>query len=299
MPVSSLIKLISLAAIWGGSFLFMRIAAPVLGPVLLIQIRVALAAAFLLAVALIQARKSRGLGLDVKAHWQHFLILGVFNTAFPFFLFAWAAQTLPASLLSVLNATSPIWGAMLGAVWIRTKLPLKTVIGLGLGIAGVAILVGFDAGHLTPTALLGVAAGLVAACSYAVAALYSRYAKSVDAFSNAHGSMWAATLVMIPAVPFFPAAAMPDLWVMLCVALLGIVCSGIAYILYFKLVDEVGAASALTVTFLVPIFGVLWGSLILHEHVGPLSLVGAAFIITGTALITGFSPAGLLKRARV
>ncbi|MGA9658666.1 MAG: DMT family transporter [Asticcacaulis sp.] len=292
MPLSSLVKLFGLAAIWGGSFLFMRIAAPVLGPVLLIQIRVALAAVFLLVVALIQVRR-----LPVKAHWRHFLILGVFNTAFPFLLFAWAAETLPASLMSVLNATSPIWGAVLGAVWTRTPLSMKTIAGLGLGVAGVAILVGFDAGHLTPKALLSVAAGLIAACSYAVAALYSRHAKSVDAFSNAHGSMWAATLVLVPATPFFPAVAMPNLWVMLCVGLLGVVCSGIAYILYFKLVDEIGAAQALTVTFLVPIFGVLWGSLILHEHVGPLSLVGAAFIITGTALITGFSPKVLLQRA--
>lgn len=291
MPLSSLLKLFGLAAIWGGSFLFMRIAAPMLGPVLLIELRVALAAVFLLGLALLWKKT-----LDIKADWKHFVILGLFNTAVPFLLFAWAAKSLPASLMSVLNATTPIWGAIFGAIWMRNRLSVKTIIGLALGVSGVAVLVGLDGAHLSPVALLGVGAGLIAAACYAIAALYSKVAKSVDAFSNAHGSMWAATLMVLPAAPFFPATAMPDLWVMICVAMLGIVCSGIAYILYFKLIDEVGAASATTVTFLVPIFGTLWGSLVLHEHVGLVSLVGGALIIAGVALITGFSPSALMKR---
>ena len=294
MSLSSFVKLIGLAAIWGGSFLFMRIAAPVLGPVLLIQLRVALAAVFLLGLAFLWKKK-----LDIKSDWKHFVILGLFNTAVPFLLFAWAAKSLPASLMSVLNATTPIWGAVFGAIWLRNVLSLKTLAGLALGITGVAVLVGLDGGQLSPTALLGVGAGLVAAACYAVAALYSKVAKSVDAFANAHGSMWAATLMVAPATPFFPAVSLPNIWVVICVLMLGIVCSGIAYILYFKLIDEIGAASATTVTFLVPVFGVLWGSLILHEHVGWISVIGGILIITGTALITGFSPSVLLKRRTV
>ena len=294
MPLSSLAKLIGLAAIWGGSFLFMRIAAPVLGPVLLIQLRVALAAVFLLGLALLWKKK-----LDLKSDWKHFVILGLFNTAVPFLLFAWAAKSLPASLMSVLNATTPIWGAVFGAIWLHNRLSMKTIAGLVLGITGVAVLVGLDGGQLSPTALLGVGAGLVAAACYAVAALYSKVAKSVDAFANAHGSMWAATLMVAPATPFFPAISVPNIWVVICVLMLGIVCSGIAYVLYFKLIDEIGAAPATTVTFLVPVFGVLWGSLILHEHVGWISVIGGVLIITGTALITGFSPSALLKRRAV
>ncbi len=294
MPLSSLAKLIGLAAIWGGSFLFMRIAAPVLGPVLLIQLRVALAAVFLIGLAFLWKKR-----LDLKADWKHFVILGLFNTAVPFLLFAWAAKSLPASLMSVLNATTPIWGAVFGAIWMRNRLSMKTIAGLALGITGVAVLVGLDGGKLSPAALLGVGAGLVAAACYAVAALYSKVAKSVDAFSNAHGSMWAATLMIAPATPFFPAVSVPNIWVVICVLMLGILCSGIAYILYFKLIDEIGAAPATTVTFLVPVFGVLWGSLILHEHVGWISVVGGVLIIAGTALITGFSPSVLMKRKPV
>ena len=173
---------------------------------------------------------------------------------------------------------------------------MKTIAGLALGITGVAVLVGLDGGHLSSTALLGVGAGLIAAACYAIAALYSRVAKSVDAFSNAHGSMWAATLMVAPATPFFPAVSSANIWVIICVLMLGILCSGIAYVLYFKLIDEIGAAPATTVTFLVPVFGVLWGSLILHEHVGWVSVIGGLLIITGTALITGFSPSVLMKR---
>ena len=108
--------------------------------------------------------------------------------------------------------------------------------------------------------------------------------------------MWAATLIIAPATPFFPVVSAANIWVVICVLMLGILCSGIAYVLYFKLIDEIGAAPATTVTFLVPVFGVLWGSLILYEHVGWISVIGGLLIITGTALITGFSPSVLMKR---
>jgi drug/metabolite transporter (DMT)-like permease len=291
MSASSFFKLIMLAAIWGGSFLFLRVAAPVLGPVLLIQCRVALAALFLVGLALL-GRKP----LDIRAHWKHFLILGLVNTAIPFVLFAWAAQVLPASLESVLNATAPIWGAILGALWTRTLPSAKTALGLVLGIAGVAILVGLDGNGLTPQVLLAAGGALLAAGCYAVAALYSKAAKSVDAFSNAHGSMWAATLCLAPVTPFFPMHALPGFWVAISVLLLGILCSGVAYVLYFGLMTEVGASQTLSVTFLIPVFGILWGNLFLHEPVTPQMIVGGLIVLVGTALITGFNPAALLRR---
>jgi len=294
MSAANFLKLITLAAIWGGSFLFMRVAAPVLGPVLLIQCRVALAAVFLIGLAVLWRKP-----LDVRAHWKHFLILGLVNTAIPFVLFAWAAQILPASLESVLNATAPIWGAILGALWTRTLPSPKTAAGLILGIAGVAILVGLDARGLTPQVLLAAGGALLAAGCYAVAALYSKAAKSVDAFSNAHGSMWAATLCLAPVTPFFPMHAMPGFWVALSVLLLGILCSGVAYVIYFGLMDAVGASQTLSVTFLIPVFGILWGNLFLHEPISPHMVIGGLVVLAGTALITGFNPAALMRRKAV
>jgi len=291
MSASNFVKLIALAAIWGGSFLFLRVAAPVLGPVWLIACRVLLGALFLAGLAVLWRKP-----LDVRAHWRHFLILGVVNTAVPFVLFAWAAQVLPASLESVLNATAPIWGAVLGAIWTRTLPSLKTAAGLVLGIAGVAILVGLDAGGLTPPLLLAAGAALLAAGCYAVAALYSKAAKSVDPFANAHGSMWAAVLCLAPATPVFTGQVTTDIRVLVSVVLLGVLCSGVAYVLYFRLLDDIGPARTLSVTFLIPVFGIAWGHLFLHEPVSLHTVIGGLVVLLGTALITGFNPLALLRR---
>jgi drug/metabolite transporter (DMT)-like permease len=285
MNTTNLLRLISLAAIWGGSFLFMRIAAPVLGPAVLIEFRVLLAALFLAAVGLFLRKR-----LDLRANWRHYFILGFFNSALPFLLFAFAARTLSASVLSVLNATAPMWGALIGAAWMRQAVPGRTVIGLVLGTAGVALLVGFDHVASRPGAGIAVAAALFAAFSYGVASLYARSAKKVEAFANAHGTMWTSALMVLPALPFFPMTGSPTIGIAGAVLALGVLCSGIAYILYFRLIEEVGTTSALTVTFLNPVFGILWGALFLGETVGWYTVAGSAITLVGTALVTGFVP---------
>ena len=291
MDVASLIRLVALAAIWGASFLFTRISVPILGPVLLVEWRMGLAALFLASMSLLFNRR-----LEIKLHWKYFLVLGLFNSALPFLLFSFAAQTVSASLLSILNATAPIWGAIIGALWMRHKLSSKTIWGLGLGVAGVAILVGFDQVTLRAGAGVAIAAALCAASCYGIASTYAKAAKSIDPFANAHGSMWAAALLIAPAVPFFPATAAPGIGIMSSVFALGIVCTGIAYLLYFRLVADLGPASALTVTFLIPVFGVLWGFLFLNESVGWHTVAGSITVIIGTMLVTGFSPHQLFAK---
>ena len=291
MSTASLIRLLSLSAIWGGSFLFMRIGAPVLGPVLLIEWRVGLAAVFLLVVGRVLKKR-----LDLRRDWKHFLVLGLFNSALPFLLFAFAARSLSASLMSILNATAPIWAALIGAVWTRRMLGGKALAGLLLGVAGVGLLVGFDASALAPGAGLSIALGLAGSFSYGVATQYAKAARQVEPFANAHGSMWAATLLIAPALPFFPAVSAPSPGVAAAVLALGVLCSGIAYPLYFRLIKDLGASSALTVTFLVPVFGVAWGHLVLGEPVGWNTLAGACVVLLGTALVTGFSPARVFGR---
>ncbi len=290
MSLSNLVKLIVLSAIWGSSFLFVRMAAHDLAPPFLIAMRVGLGSLFLLAVACVQKRT-----LDWRAHWKHFLILGFLNTAVPFTLFAFAARTLPASLMSILNATAPIFGAVISAVWLRVPMTWKSGLGLALGIGGVAILVGLDGGNLTSAAGLAIAAGLVAGFCYGLASAYAKHAPSVDGFSNAHGSMWAATLFMIPTAPFFAPVHIPAPMIILAVVAVGVMCSGIAYILYYDLVNAIGVAPALSVGFLIPVFGVLWGHLFLHEPVGLQTVAGGAVVLLGTALITGFNPASLMR----
>jgi drug/metabolite transporter (DMT)-like permease len=291
MDAANLFRLIGLAAIWGGSFLFTRIGAPVLGPTLLIEFRVGLAAIFLAIISMFIKNK-----LQIRKNWKHYLMLGFFNSALPFLLFSYAAQILSASLLSILNATSPIFGAILGALYARQALSAKTYLGLGLGVAGVMLLIGYDKITLLPGAGVAIAAALAGALCFGIASTYAKHAKSVDPFCNAHGSMWAATLLIAPAVLFFPVISTPSLGVMSAVLALGIVCSGIAFLLYFRLVTDLGPASALTVTFLIPVFGVFWGHIFLNEIIGWYTFAGAAIVIVGTVLVTGFSPSSLFAK---
>lgn len=287
MNAASLVRLILLSAIWGASFLFLRLGAPVLGATWLIFVRVALASVFLLVVGL-GLRKAFG----VRQHWRNFLILGFFNSALPFLLFAQAAKTISASLLSILNATAPIWAAVIGAAWSGTRLAPRSLIGLLLGIAGVALLAGMETLALPAGGGLAIGAALGAACSYGIATIYAKSARTVEPFANAHGSMGAATLLIAPVAAFTPLpAAMPEAHVIGAVIALGVVCSGIAYLLYFRLIEDIGATPALTVTFLIPVFGVLWGAIFLNEPVGWHTLAGSLIVLTGTALVSGFSPA--------
>lgn len=285
MSTANFLRLILLAAIWGSSFLFMRIAAPVLGPGVLIEYRVAFAALFLFAVGLALKKK-----LDLRAHWKHYLILGLFNSALPFVLFAYGARTLSASVLSVLNATAPMFGALIAATWGRQKISARTLLGLVLGTAGVALLVGFDHVSSRPGAGLAIAGALAAAFCYSVASTYAKSAKSVEPFANAHGSMWAATLLTIPALAIFPQPGEATVGILGAALALGIMCSGIAYLIYFKLIADVGPTSALTVTFLNPLFGILWGAVFLHEVIGWYTIAGAGIVVGGTMLVTGFRP---------
>lgn len=292
MNTASLARLLLLSAIWGASFLFMRIGAPVLGPSLLIFSRVGLAALFLLMMAFYLKKT-----LNTPRHWKHYLILGLFNSALPFLLFAYAAQTVSASLLSILNATAPMWATAIGAIWLRSRPSSKALFGMLLGVLGVSLLVGIETIRLPEGGGLAIVAGLGAAFSYGIATTYTKTAKSVEPFANAHGSMWAATLMLVPLMlQAGPLQTMPPIHVTLSVVALGIVCSGVAYLLYFRLIADIGAAPALTVTFLIPVFGILWGNVFLEEHVGWHTLAGSLTILMGTALVTGFSFSTLLPR---
>ncbi|WP_123953628.1 DMT family transporter [Vibrio crassostreae] len=282
-----------LAAIWGGSFLFMRIAANPLGPAVLIEARVLCAAVTLLLVSFYLKRK-----LSFNAHAKHFFILGLFNTALPFLFFAYAAQTLNASTLAILNSTAPIWAAIIGAIWTKTALESKVLLGLGIGVTGVSVLVGWDAFNIGQEAILPIFAAVMAAFSYGIASNYTKTAPKVEAFNNAHGSMWAAVLIVLPFVFFMPMREAPDLTITTSVILLGAVCTGLAYLLYFNLINELGAPSALSVTFLIPVFGILWGNLFLDEAIGINTVVGSILVITGTMLVTGMTPSKMIEGAK-
>lgn len=293
MNAKHLLQLIALAAIWGASFMFMRIAVPQLGPSWLLLLRLVSASLVLLLVS--QALRKP---LKVKRHWKHYLFLGMFNTFLPFYAFAYAAQTLPASLLAILNSTAPLWGMVIGVLWRGKQMTARALLGLGLGMSGVASLVGLSDLSIESGALLGVVVTVLAAICYGLASNYAEFADKVESYANAHGSLWAATLLVLPLLPWAP---MPTTWPPSAVAsvlVLGLLCTGVAYLLYFQLIETIGAPSAMTVGYLIPLWGVLWGWLFLDEAVGWHTLLGAGLVLSGTMLVTGFSPRALLASRR-
>ncbi len=283
MRQRNLLDLLLLAAVWGGSFLFMRVAVKEFGPVALIELRVGLAALFLLPAAMWRGKLS-----VIGRHWKALLVVGTLNAAVPFLLYAYAAQSLGAGFLSVANAVTPVWGAVVGWLWLRDKLPWMRSLGLLIGLVGIVVLVwdklDFQAGGTGPAVLAAVSAPVF----YGIAANWTkRFLTGVDALACATGSMIAAALVLLPfAIPAWPdAPASISAWIS--TILLAVVCTGAAYIVFFRLIANVGPTAAVSVTFLVPIFGVVWGAVLLDEAVTPSIAVGAAIILVGTALALG------------
>lgn len=281
MNLAGNLQLVLLAAIWGGSFLFMRITVPAVGASTTVFVRLLLGALFLSAVCLVQGQR-----LALRSHWRSYVILGVLNTGLPFLLFGIAARSLPAGLLSILNATTTLWGAVIGAFWLRTPLNGKTVLGLLLGVSGVALLVGLDRAAARPGAGLAIACGLLAAFCYGVAAVYTRQASPVAPMANAQGSLWVATLMVLPALLWEPSKVTWSAPVAGALLGLGVVCSGLAYLIYFRMLSRYGAQQVLTVAFLIPLFAVLWGVLFLAEPIGAGTLLGAPAVLAGTALVS-------------
>lgn len=281
-----LLRLLLLAAIWGSSFLFMRLVAPALGPLLTAELRVLLAG-----LALLAWFRATGTDLGLRANRRFFVIVGTVNSGVPFALFAYAALHIPAAYSAVLNATAPLFGVICAAVWLRERVTPARVAGLALGIAGVAVMVGVGPVQPTPQMLLAVGAGLAAPLCYGLAATYIKlHGAGIRPGAVAAGSQLGAALTLLPALPLWPAPALHDPalltpLVLACTATLALVCGAVAYLLYFRLVEDTGPARALTVTLLIPVFGMGWGALFLGERITPAMAAGAASIVAGLVLL--------------
>jgi drug/metabolite transporter (DMT)-like permease len=288
MRPADVLRLVTLAALWGGSFLFLRITAPVLGPLFLAELRLVVAAATLLAWAWMT-----GADVYLAGRWRSYLVIGAVNSAAPFALFAYAAVHLPASYSAVLNATSPLFGALFAALWLNERLTLRRVAGAVAGMAGVALLVGFGPVEASANVILAALAAIGGACCYALAVVYTRLkAARIEPFAVAVGSQVGAALVLSPALAAWPGAELFSPGVVASVLALAVACTAFAYVLYFRLIADIGAARALTVTFLIPVFGVLWGVLFLGESVSLLMLAGGALVVGATWLVVGETSGG-------
>ena len=278
--------LIMLSALWGGSFLFIRVAVPALGPFLLVELRVGLAAAALCLYAL-----AAGSMPKIRGRWKSFPVLGFLNAAVPFSLISAAEIHLTASLAAILNSTTVMFTAIVAAVWMGDALTARKAIGIVLGIVGVSVLVGWDPVPLNGAVLFAVAAMLLASLSYALGATYAKRSfLGIPPLGMAIGQLSGAVVLLLPmAVVSVPERA-PSTVVTFSMLGLAFLSTALAYLIYFRLIENVGPTSTLTVTLLVPVFGLLFGVLLLEEPFGPGTLAGLGIILTSVVLITGFAP---------
>ena len=273
-----------MAAIWGASFPLTRSSVSAFGPAWLIEGRLVLGALALAVFCLSQRRV-----FAFQRNWKHFLVLGIINSAFPFLCFGYAAQTFSASLLSIFNASTPIFAGFLGAVWLKKKVSGLGWLGMAVGVSGVA-LIGLEGiavkGENTLWALV---ACLLAPMSYNYASLYTtHYSKDVHPLDNAHGSLWVGAALLLPLAAGSPAAIrVPVFSDWAAVVTLGLLCTSFAYFLFYRLLLEMGPVKALSVTFLIPLFGVFWAWLFLGEQITQAMWMGGALVLLGSALIHG------------
>ena len=286
-PVSTWIgEFILLAALWGASFLFMRLGASDFGPLPTAGLRVALATVFLWPIMLRQ-----GHWPALRAHWRPILFAGVINSAIPFSLFSWAVLHIATGLTSILNATVPLFGALIAWMWLGDRINRLRWVGLALGFVGVALLAWrapAGTGFKTDHAHWAIAACLLASAFYGVSASFARrHLTGLPPLATAAGSQLGAALgLALPTLLMWPAQA-PSLKAWGALLALGTLCTAVAYVLFFRLIERLGPARAITVTFTIPVFAVFYGVTLLGETVTTWMLFCGVIVLCGTALATG------------
>lgn len=278
-------QLIALSALWGASFMLIRIASPLLGPNVLAALRIGVATLTL--ALLMRAMRHRW---PLK-HWRELFSLGALSVAFPFSLFAWAALQLPAGYSALLNTTAVLFG-IFAAAWMKEDtLTVRKLVGCGLGFVGVALIVGL--GPVKPSApvILAALACVAASACYGISTpLMKRAIQRMQPLEIAAGIHAASLLILLPGALWSWPQAQFTPGALAAVAVMGVVTSGLAYWLHIRILVHVSPVAAMSPTFLIPVFGVTWGHLFLGEQLSSGIYLGGALVLLASALVTGFSP---------
>ena len=288
MNLVDILRLLSLAAIWGASFLFMRIIAPVLGTIPTAFFRVSIAFVGLLVILALMR-----VDWNFRGKLKAVMVLGLINSGIPATFYSLAAQVLPAGYSAIFNATTPLMGVLIGGLFFREPLTAAKVSGVFLGLMGVAILTRAGPVAFDLQLLMGALACLLATTCYGFAGFLTRrwldHQGGLDSRLSALGSMLGATLFLLPLFGYSVITQPPASWggwsVWLSLLGLGLVCTAFAYILYFRLLSSIGPVKSMTTTFLIPPFGVLWGALLLDEPLGMAHVYGGVLIAAALWLV--------------
>lgn len=283
MSLADLAKLVFLSAIWGGSFIFLRIAVPEFGPLMTALLRTVLAAAALYAYAM-----ATGVTMNWRENLKPYGLVGLTAVVIPFCGFSFAALVLPAAHMAVLNSTAPMFGAALSVFLLGERLTVLKLAGLLLGVAGVAILVGAGSLDLNTSTLLASGACLLAACSYALSSIVVKKTGrpgGIHPIGMASASLVCGAAYLLPTFPFTLPESMPSLAAFASVAAVALLSSGLAQALFIPLIVKVGPTRAMSATFLIPVFSMLWGVIFLDEAIVTSTVAGAAVVLIAMALV--------------
>ncbi len=283
MALPDTIRLLVLSIIWGASFMLMRIAAPEFGPVVLIAIRTLLAAACFAIV--FRPAEHRAC---FRRHIGGLAVVGLISTAIPFSLLAYATLSLEAGFTSLLNATTPLFAAFIGAVWFATPLKRHQLIGIAIAILGIAVLSWGSLSFKPGGSGWAVVAALVASAGYGLGANFTkRRLAGVPSNVVSAGALLIAGVVMLPlGIGLWP-DTQPSAKAWICAIVLAVVCTAAAYFIFFNLLTRIGAMPATTVTFLIPVFAIAWGAAVLGESVDAQLVAGMLVTLAGTAIAVG------------
>lgn len=288
MSLKDALALFGLAALWGASFLFIRIASPVFGPLLTIQGRVTIAA-FVLIIILTSMKRTA----HFKQRWKEYLMIGALNAAIPFTLIATAELTLPASISAILNSLTPLFTALVVWGWMKETLSVRKWLGIFIGVIGVGVLVGWSSLPNTPETMIAIVLSIISTISYGFAGVYAKKAfTGVPPLSLATGQQAGAAILLLPFTLFYHPTSTESFSMIAVLSVVGLAlfCTAIAYLLYFYLIESVGPTKTLSVTFLIPVFGIVWGIIFLHEKltigmvIGLIIISGSIFLISDVRL---------------
>ena len=283
MKSNSFLQLLMLGALWGASFMFMRVAVPEFGAVAMAAARVGIACVIMLLIV-----ATLRLPLDFRARWKTYLAIGAVNTTIPFIAYSFAAQHIPAGYSAIANSTTPVWSALIAWLWFKEQLGPAKWVGIVCAFAGVIVLVGLQPVALTPMVLAGIVAAVAAACVYATASfLIKRYLTLDSGFAGATGMVWGATMWLLLPGFFFAPDVMPSSKAWGAIVALSVFCTVAGYGLFFHLIKTIGPQRASSVAFLFPAFAAFWGWLILSEPITFNMVAGMVIVLVGTALVSG------------
>jgi drug/metabolite transporter (DMT)-like permease len=277
------VLLVVLAAIWGSSFIFMRVLAPALGPVVTTDMRLLIAGIVL--TLFLRLKNQR---LDLAKNLKQYVIIGLLNSGIPFLLFSFAALHLPSSISVIINSLTPLFGVLFSILWLNETMTAKKISGIALGIIGVIIIRGSGNLELTLMTTIAMAACVLATMLYGLASTYVKLrATDIAPSAVATGSQLVAGILFLPLIYFFPIRTELTVQIVLTTIAFAVFCSAIAYVIFYRLLKNLGTTKALSVTFLIPVFGFIWGYIFLQEEITVIMVIGSLLVLSGIYFVTG------------